>query len=104
MHINCVLYYYINMKYNKNTITKNDIEEAISLTKSMSAAASVLGISLGKFKKYAKLYNLYTPNQGGKNITKVKIYNDKSEVFKKNSKASWAVIKKMVKINKTLAM
>ena len=66
--------------YNNKEFTKEQIEDAISKTKSMIEAARYLNISRDKFKKLAQQYNLFVPNQSGKGISKKKIYTDK-EIF-----------------------
>ena len=38
----------------------------------MSQAADMLGLAFSTFKTYAKKYNLYSPNQGGKGLDKSK--------------------------------
>lgn len=68
------------MKHNRKNFTKEEIELAISNTKSMIGAARYLGISRDKFKRYAMTYNLYEPNQSGRGMRKKKVYTDE-EVF-----------------------
>lgn len=69
------------MKYNKYELTKDQIEEAISNTQSMAAAAKYLGVSRNKFRSYADKYSLFSPNQAGKGIWKGVSYKDKEDVF-----------------------
>ena len=52
--------------------TKEELEEAINTSLSMSQAADKLGLAFSTFKTYAKKYNLYTPNQCGKGLVKSK--------------------------------
>lgn len=58
---------------NIKKLTKEDFENACNQSESMSEACSKLGIHFGTFKKYAKKYNCYKPNQslkgGRKNKT-----------------------------------
>ena len=64
------------MKYNSSKLTKEQIIEAINNSKSMIGAARYLNVSRDKFNKFAKLYNLFIPNQSGKGMGKIKIYDD----------------------------
>ena len=43
---------------------------AIKQSKSMTQASKIVGCSYDTFKKYAKLYDLWEPNQCGKGIPK----------------------------------
>lgn len=52
--------------------TKEELEEAINNSITMSQAADMLGLAFSTFKTYAKKYNLYSPNQGGKGLDKSK--------------------------------
>ena len=52
--------------------TKEELEEAINNSLTMSQAADMLGLAFSTFKTYAKKYNLYSPNQGGKGLDKSK--------------------------------
>jgi NADH:ubiquinone oxidoreductase subunit E len=56
------------MKYSRGIITREDIENAISNTSSMIAAARYLGVSRDRFNKYAKQYGLFNPNPSGKGV------------------------------------
>lgn len=49
-------------------IPKEKIEEAINATKSMAAAARYLNVSRDRFRRYADMYNLFSPNQSGKGV------------------------------------
>lgn len=51
-------------------ITKEDIEDAIKITNTMSEACVKLGIQFGTFKRKAIKFGLYVPNQGGKGSKK----------------------------------
>lgn len=53
-------------------ITKEQIEEAIQTTFSMSEASAKLKLHFSTFKKYAKSFNLYDPNMGRKGSSKPK--------------------------------
>ncbi len=52
--------------------TKEELKEAINNSTTMSQAADKLGLAFSTFKTYAKKYNLYSPNQGGKGLDKSK--------------------------------
>lgn len=69
------------MKYNKQKLTKEQIEEAISNTQSMAAAARYLNISRDKFRRYADKYFLFVPNPSGKGMIKGRNYKSPSDVF-----------------------
>lgn len=64
------------MKYNNDKLTKEQIIDAINHSNSMIGAARYLNVSRDKFKRFAKLYNVFIPNQSGKGINKTRIYND----------------------------
>lgn len=51
-------------------MTKEEIQSAISNSKSMAEASKLLNISFTNFKNYAVKYGLYQPNQGGKGVHK----------------------------------
>jgi len=51
-------------------ISQIQIQEAISKTKSMSAAAAFLKVRYSTFKRYAERYDLWQPNQGGRGTNK----------------------------------
>ena len=61
-------------------IPKGVIEQAIINSKSMTSACAKVGSSYNTFKKWAKAYGLWNPNQSGKGISKnkkyVPLYND----------------------------
>jgi len=52
------------------SITKQQLEEAIKATSSMSAAAAYMQIHFSTFKRHALKYDLYNTNQSGKGISK----------------------------------
>ena len=49
-------------------IPKSRIQSAISRSLSMKAAARELNVSYNTFKKYAKMYDLFEANVGGKGV------------------------------------
>lgn len=53
-------------------ITREEISKAIDVTNTMAAAATLSGIRFSTFKRYAKKFNLYKINQGGKGNKKPK--------------------------------
>jgi len=55
---------------NVKNLSKDDFIKACTESNSMSEACSKLGIHLGTFTKYAKIYECYKPNQSGKGINK----------------------------------
>ena len=57
-------------------IPKGVIEQAILQSSSMSSAVQLVGCSYNTFKKYAKRYGLWNPNQSGKGIGKSKKYSN----------------------------
>lgn len=83
--------------YNNTPLTKEQIEEAINATKSMISAAKYLNISRDKFKKYAKLYGLYKPNQSGKNMKKSRIYSNDEIFSNRNCTVSSSILIKRLK-------
>lgn len=78
------MFYYIYMKYSRGIITREDIENAISNTSSMIAAARYLGVSRDRFNKYAKQYGLFNPNPSGKGVKGERKYTNE-EVFTRNT-------------------
>ena len=58
--------------FNKKPLSINEIKWAIGQTKSMTQASLLLHCSYNTFKKYAKLYDLWEPNQSGRGIRKPK--------------------------------
>lgn len=64
--------------YNKNKL-KPIIEKAIKNSNSMMSAASKTNLNFKTFIKYAKLLDLYQPNQSGKGISKNKPYKIKTQ-------------------------
>jgi len=57
-------------------IPKGIIESAILNSNSMSSAVQLVGCSYNTFKKYAKQYGLWNPNQSGQGIGKSKKYSN----------------------------
>ena len=55
-------------------IPKGVIKQAIINSKSMSSACAKVGSSYNTFKKWAKAYGLWNPNQSGIGISKNKKY------------------------------
>jgi len=58
--------------FKKPPIPKGVIENAIKESPSMIKASEYVGCAYNTFKKYAKLYGLWNPNQSGKGISKNK--------------------------------
>jgi hypothetical protein len=59
--------------YKGGPVPKNRIEWAIENTNSMKAAARELHIAFNTLKKYAKMYDIWAPNQGDRGNTKPKV-------------------------------
>lgn len=53
-------------------IDKGQIEDAISRSASMYEASVYCKLHFSTFKRYAEKYGIYTPNQGGRGIKKLK--------------------------------
>ena len=62
--------------FQQKPIPKGVIESAILQSVSMTSASQIVGCSYNTFKKYAKLYGLFKPNQSGKCIGKSKMYKN----------------------------
>ena len=62
--------------FQQKPISKGIIESAILQSKSMTSASSIVGCSYNTFKKYAKMYGLFKPNQSGKGIGKSKMFKN----------------------------
>ncbi len=62
--------------FQQKPIPKGIIESAILQSASMTSASSIVGCSYNTFKKYAKLYGLFKPNQNGNGIGKSKRYKN----------------------------
>ena len=58
--------------FQKKPLTMNEIKWSINQTLSMTQASNLHHCSYNTFKKYAKLYGLWSPNQSGKGIRKPK--------------------------------
>jgi len=63
----------------RNTITKEQLVEAIKDSKTMSQAAAKAGIAFMTFKRHTEKHGLYVPNQSGKGVSKIK--TQLSDVF-----------------------
>ena len=77
-----------NNPFQQPPIPKGIIEQAILQSSSMTSACSIVGCSYTTFKKWAKVYGLWNPNQSGKGISKNKpfkpLYDDVSMETIKN--------------------
>ena len=62
--------------FQQKPIPKGIIESAILQSKSMMSASVIVGCSYNTFKKYAKMYGLFKPNQSGKGIGKSKMFKN----------------------------
>tara|TARA_R110000744_G_scaffold172642_1_gene291347 strand:+ start:151 stop:495 length:345 start_codon:yes stop_codon:yes gene_type:complete len=69
-----------NNPFHSKPITEGRIRWGINQTKSMTQASKLVGCSYTTFKKYAKLYGLWSPNQEGKGIPKRKTIKIKSDI------------------------
>jgi hypothetical protein len=58
--------------FQKKPLSINEIKWSINQTLSMTQASLLCHCSYNTFKKYAKLYGLWNPNQSGKGIRKPK--------------------------------
>ena len=56
--------------FESKPLTEGQIKWAIQQTKSMTQASKVLNVTYTTFKKYAKRYDLFKPNQEGRGIPK----------------------------------
>jgi len=56
--------------FQSKPISKGVIQQAINETPSMKKASEYIGCSYNTFKKYAKMYEVFQPNQSGKGISK----------------------------------
>ena len=81
----------INMKYN---ITKEQLQEAISKTQSMSEAATLLNIHYMTFRNLAIKYLVWQPNQSGKGIWKSKTWVDKKDLFALGTNPTSSVLRR----------
>lgn len=52
------------------------IKQAVTNTPSMRQACILVGCDFKTFRKWAKLYNLWNPNQSGKGIPKKRVNNN----------------------------
>lgn len=62
----------MNNPFETQPLQEGRIKWAISQSMSMTQASKIIGCSYTTFKKYAKLYGLWKPNQSGKGIRKPK--------------------------------
>ena len=62
----------MNNPFQSQPLTEGRIKWAVSQSKSMTQASKIIGCSYTTFKKYAKLYGLWNPNQEGRGIPKRK--------------------------------
>ena len=60
----------MNNPFQSIPLTEGRIKWAVSQSKSMTQASKIIGCSYTTFKKYAKLYDLWHPNQPGRGIPK----------------------------------
>ena len=78
-------------------IPRGVIEQAIMNSNSMSSACKMVGTSYNTFKKWAKDYGLWKPNQSGRGISKNKpfkpLYDDVDLDSIKNIRAVFGVNK-----------
>ena len=58
----------IKNKYRSKPVPKGVVQDAIEKTLSMRQASKYLGVSFNTFKKYAKLYEVWSPLDSGKGI------------------------------------
>ena len=56
--------------FHKPPLPPRLIESAIKQTKSMTQASMIIGCSYPTFRKWAKYFDLWKPNQSGKGISK----------------------------------
>ena len=63
-----------NNPFQQPPLPKGIIEQAIQNSNSMSSACEKVGCSYNTFKKWAKEYGLWNPNQSGKGLSKNKPY------------------------------
>lgn len=73
--------------------SKDEIEKAISETKSMSSAAKYLNVKYDTFKKYAESYGLFKTNQSGIGLRKSKRYKVSNDVFQNGNEIPSGVLK-----------
>ena len=66
--------------FQSKPLSEGRIKWAIQQTKSMTQASKIVGCSYTTFKKYAKLYGLWNPNQEGRGIPKRRTIRLKTEI------------------------
>ena len=80
--------------------SKEEIKSAIEQTKSMAAAAKLLGVKYDTFKKYADKFGLFEANQAGKGLLRGVRYKSKSDVFKSDNRVANQVLAKWLKLER----
>ena len=60
--------------FNQPPLRKSVIQSAIMGSNSMTEACKKVGCSYNTFRKWAKAYDLWSPNQSGRGISKNKPY------------------------------
>ena len=81
-------------------LKKEQVEKAINSTDSMAKAAECLGIGYGAFRRQAKHYALWKPNQAGKGIWKAKTFKTKEDVFQEHTTVHSHILHKWMKKEK----
>ena len=66
--------------FQSKPLPEGRIRWAIQQSLSMTQASKIVGCSYTTFKKYAKLYGLWNPNQEGRGIPKRKTIKIKGEI------------------------
>lgn len=66
--------------FQSKPLSEGRIKWAIKQSRSMTQASKIVGCSYTTFKKYAKLYGLWNPNQEGKGIPKRRTIRLKTEI------------------------
>ena len=70
----------MNDPFETQPLHEGRIKWAISQSMRMTQASKIIGCSYTTFKKYAKLFGLWSPNQEGRGIPKRKRIKIKSEI------------------------
>tara|TARA_B100001250_G_scaffold414622_1_gene454781 strand:- start:796 stop:1059 length:264 start_codon:yes stop_codon:yes gene_type:complete len=66
--------------FQSKPISEGRIKWSIQQSRSMTQASKIVGCSYTTFKKYAKLYGLWNPNQEGRGIPKRRTIRLKTEI------------------------
>ena len=66
--------------FQSKPLSEGRIRWAIGQSRSMTQASKICGCSYTTFKKYAKLYGLWNPNQEGRGIPKRRTIKIKGEI------------------------